>query len=386
VTDDTRTVGIPADRAKEFQMGHRNPFADGRASLAATPTSRRSLLRGAGLLALASTAAPLLAACGRDGSSASDGGLELGLSIPFLTTPFFAVLDSYVQSEVKAQGVSMLNTTNANQDAGKQLTDIDSLVNSGATGILAGVVDNKAIKPALDKCASQDIPFVALDDAPAQGKLTIVVRADNYQMGATAAKKMAELIGSKGQVLSIQGDLATTNGKDRSDGFREWMEKNAPGVEVIERPAKWQGPLAGSVTATILTQYPQLAGIYMQADTTYGSAVMAALDSAGRLAPAGDPKHMPLVSIDGGAEGLDAIREGTLDALVSQPLDGYAKYGVQYLKESVAGETFAKGPTDHDSEIIDFAGNLMDLLPATLVTKENVDDDSLWGNDPLAKG
>jgi ABC-type sugar transport system substrate-binding protein len=103
------------------------------------------------------------------------------------------------------------------------------------------------------------------------------------------------------------------------------------------------------------------------------------------LAPVGDSKHMPLVAIDGGAEGLDAIREGTIDALVSQPLDGYAKYGVQYLKQASEGDMPKKGTTDHDSEVVDFKGNLMDLLPATLVTKENVDSKSLWGNDPKAK-
>lgn len=365
-----------------------NSFSPRRRTVLTTAQpSRRAFLRGSGLVAVAVGAAPLLSACSRDaGAGAGDSDLQLGLSIPFLTTPFFAVLDAYVKSEVEAQGVAMLNTTNANQDAGKQLTDISSLVNSGATGILAGVVDNKAIKPALDACQRDDVPFVALDDAPSQGSLTIVVRADNYQMGAEAAQKMAELVDGRGRVLSIQGDLATTNGRDRSDGFREWMTENASGVEVIERPAKWQGPIAGSVTATILTQYPDLAGIYMQADTTYGSAVMAAMKAAGRLAPAGDADHLPLVSIDGGAEGLDAIREGTLDALVSQPLDGYAKYGVQYLAEAVGGATFELGQTEHGSEIIDFQGNLMDLLPATLVTKENVDDASLWGNDPKAKG
>jgi ribose transport system substrate-binding protein len=366
-----------------MQRGNHSP------SIVAGQASRRSFLRAAGLAGVVVAAGPALAACGRDGGaagSASGSKLQLGLSIPFLTTPFFAVLDSYVKAEVQSQGVSMLNTTNANQDAGKQLTDLHSLVDTGATGILAGVVDNKAIKPGLDYCEQRKVPFVALDDAPAAGKVTIVVRADNYKMGATAAETMSKLLGGKGQVLSIQGDLATTNGRDRSDGFREWMTKNSPGIEVVERPAKWQGPLAGSITSTILTQYKDLAGIYMQADTTYGSSVLASLKNAGRLAPVGDPTHMPLVSIDGGAQGLDAIRAGTLDALVSQPLDGYAKYGVQFLKATADGTPPALGKTDHGSEVVDFKGNLMDLLPATLVTKDNVDDKSLWGNDPKAKG
>jgi ribose transport system substrate-binding protein len=355
----------------------------------ASSSSRRTVLKGAGLLGMALFSAAGLAACGQSQQTqgaGGNGGVQLGLSVPFLTTPFFAVLDSYVKSEVEQQGISMLQTTNANQDAGKQLTDVRSLISLGATGILAGVVDNKAIKPALDYCEQQKVPFVALDDAPGAGHVYVVVRADNYEMGATAAKKMAELINGKGKVLSLQGDLATTNGKDRSDGFREYMQKNHPDVEVIERAAKWQGPLAGSITATILTQHKDLAGIYMQADTTYGSAVLASLKSADRLYPAGDPKHIPLVAIDGGAEGLDAVREGTIDALVSQPLDGYAKYGVEYVIKAANGETPKVGKTDHGSEIVEFQGNLMDLLPATLVTKDNVDDDALWGNSPKAKG
>jgi ribose transport system substrate-binding protein len=354
-------------------------------------TSRRAFLRGLGLVGLSLAAGGAVSACNRapsgGGGNGGNGGsqLNLGLSIPFLTTPFFAVLVSYVKQDVKKLGARELEPTNANQDAGKQLTDVNSLINAGANGILAGLVDNKAIAPALKAAADAKVPFVALDDAPATGHLFAIVRADNKAMGAQAAKHLASLIGGSGQVLSIQGDLATTNGRDRSDGFREWMQQNAPRVEVIERPADWEGPKAGDITATALTQYPHLAGIYMQADTTYGAAVFSALKAAGRLAPAGQPQHMPLVSIDGGAEGLDAVRAGTLDALISQPLDLYSKYGVQYLDMAVKGQSLKEGPTDHDSTIVTYQGNLMDLLPAPLVTKDNVDDKGLWGNSELAR-
>jgi ribose transport system substrate-binding protein len=354
-------------------------------------TSRRAFFRGLGLVGLSLAAGGAVSACNRGpsggGGNGGNGGsqLNLGLSIPFLTTPFFAVLVSYVKQDVKKLGAQALEPTNANQDAGKQLTDVNSLINAGANGILAGLVDNKAIAPALKAAADAKVPFVALDDAPATGRLFAIVRADNKAMGAQAAEHLASLIGGSGQVLSIQGDLATTNGRDRSDGFREWMQQNAPRVEVIERPADWEGPKAGDITATALTQYPDLAGIYMQADTTYGAAVFSALKAAGRLAPAGQPQHMPLVSIDGGAEGLDAVREGTLDALISQPLDLYSKYGVQYLDMAVKGQSLKEGPTDHDSTIVTYQGNLMDLLPAPLVTKDNVDDKGLWGNSELAR-
>ena len=79
---------------------------------------------------------------------------------------------------------------------------------------------------------------------------------------------------------------------------------------------------------------------------------------------------------------FDAIRSGEADATVSQPADLYAKYGLQYLKEAIAGKTFAAGPTDHNSTIVEVApGVLEDQLDAPLVTKENVDDKALWGNN-----
>ena len=88
-----------------------------------------------------------------------------------------------------------------------------------------------------------------------------------------------------------------------------------------------------------------------------------------------------IVSNDGIPQEYDAIRKGEIDATVSQPADLYAKYGLMYLKEAISGKKFAAGPTDHDSTIVEVApGVLEDQLSAPLVTKQNVDDKSLWGN------
>jgi ABC-type sugar transport system substrate-binding protein len=191
---------------------------------------------------------------------------------------------------------------------------------------------------------------------------------------------MGEELGGKGTVLSLQGDLATINGQDRTDGFRDCMEENYPDIELIERPTDWQTEKATDATQTVLTSNPDLSGIYMQSDSVMLSGVLSTLEQEGLDAKVGEPGHVVLVSIDGTSQALDKIRSDELDAAVSQPLDLYAKYGVEYLQGAVEGETFEVGPTDHDSEIVDYEGNLMDLLPAPLVTKENVDDPNLWGN------
>jgi ribose transport system substrate-binding protein len=176
------------------------------------------------------------------------------------------------------------------------------------------------------------------------------------------------------------GDQATTNGRDRTTGFKQCMEANYPDIELIEQPTYWKTDRATSVAQTVVTSEPDLAAIYMQSDAVMLAGVLNVLKSADKLTKVGEPGHIYLVSIDGTPYALEQIREGTLDAAISQPLNLYVKYGLQYLQEAVAGKSFAVGPTDHDSRIEDFNGNLMDLLPAPTVTAENVDDDTLWAN------
>lgn len=72
---------------------------------------------------------------------------------------------------------------------------------------------------------------------------------------------------------------------------------------------------------------------------------------------------------------------GDIDATVSRPADRYAKYALFYAQAAVDGKTFKPGPTDHQSTIVALPNGLEDQLPVSLVTKDNVDDKTLWGNN-----
>ncbi|WP_420823762.1 substrate-binding domain-containing protein, partial [Streptomyces torulosus] len=119
---------------------------------------------------------------------------------------------------------------------------------------------------------------------------------------------------------------------------------------------------------------------YMQAGGVFLQPTLALLEQKGLLKPAGQKGHISIVSNDGIPQEFDAIRKGQIDATVSQPADLYAKYALYYAKAAAEGKTFKPGPTDHDSTIIKLPNGLEDQLPAPLVTKDNVDDKTLWGN------
>ena len=129
----------------------------------------------------------------------------------------------------------------------------------------------------------------------------------------------------------------------------------------------------------MLAANADLKGVFQQSDYAL-SPTLNVLKQAGRDAKVGEEGHIYNISIDASPQALALIRSGDLDAGISQPLDLYAKYGVQYLQDALAGKELKLGKTDHGTEVVEFNGNKMDLLPAVLVTKENVDDPNLWGN------
>ena len=131
----------------------------------------------------------------------------------------------------------------------------------------------------------------------------------------------------------MMGDQATTNGRDRTSGFNATcMKERFPDIKVIEQPTYWKTDRATSVAQTVVTSTPDLAGIYMQSDAVMLAGVLSVLESAGKLKAVGEPEHLYLISIDGTPFALKKVREGWLDAAISQPLNLYVKYGLAYCR------------------------------------------------------
>jgi ABC-type sugar transport system substrate-binding protein len=327
--------------------------------------------------AAAGSVASLLVLAGAGAASAA--GETIGYSSPFLFSQFQVILQDQTVAAAEAAGLKVLSPTNADGDSGKQITDVRNLIGAGAKGLIVVANDSKAIIPALDYAVSQKVPVVSIDIGPDGGSLFAIVRADNRGMGWIACTDMAKAIGDSGKVLSLQGAATSINGRERSEGFRDCITKEHPNIELIERPTDWDATKQAAALQTVLAANPDLKGVFQQSDYAL-SPTLNVLKQAGRDSKVGEADHIYNISIDASPQALELVRSGDLDAAIQQPLDDYAKYGVQYLLDALAGKELALGKTDHGSEVVEFNGNKMDLLPAVLVTKANVNDPALWGN------
>ncbi|MEV6006915.1 sugar ABC transporter substrate-binding protein [Streptomyces sp. NPDC051976] len=348
------------------------------------------LTRGAALAAsLAALALPSLSACHSGSASASGGSGAVGVDYPRSDTDFWNSYIKYTPQYAKQLGLA-LKTTNSQNDVAKLTSDVQTFISQGVKGVAMAPQDTAAIAPTLQQLANKKIPVVTVDTRPDTGDVFMVVRADNRAYGEKACQFLGAKLGGKGEAVMLEGDLASINGRDRTEAFNSCMKQSFPGIKVYGEATNWDGATAAQKLQTDLTAHPGIKGVYMESSFAL-SGTLQVLKQKGLLTAPNDPRHVFVVSNDGIPEELKDIAAGKIDATVSQPADQYAKYALYYLKAALDGKTFQPGPTDHDSEIIQVRPGVMeDQLSAPLVTADGAafgpvtsvksTDAALWGN------
>src|SRR6202790_4971376 len=331
----------------------------------------------------------LLAACGgtsgtttaSGGTLASGASFKLGVSLTFNNTDFWTNYITYETKFATQYKATLIGPLVANNDAGKQITDIHTLIQEGAQALIVNPVDSAAIAPALDFAASKNVPVVSVDVAPSSGKVFMIVRADNVLYGQNSCKYIAtHASSSSGHIAILEGDLASLNGKDRTDGCTQVIQQNYPNLKVVDYATKWDTPTAVNDAKTALSTYTDLRGIYVEWGAPEDG-ILAAEQAAGKFTQVGSSSHIVLVGNDGVPHEHALIRANQLDATISQPANSYAQYAVFYARAALEGKTYSAGQTtDHNSTYVSLQGNLEDALPAPIVDLTNVNDPNRWGN------
>jgi ribose transport system substrate-binding protein len=348
-------------------------------------------LRSLGVLVIM---AAILVACGStsststSGTTSTSGGklapgapFKLGVSLTFNNTDFWTNYISYEKTFAAKYNATLIGPLVANNDAAQQNTDIHTLIQEGAQALIVNPVDSAAIAPALDYAASKNIPVISVDVAPSSGHVFMIVRADNVAYGQNSCKFIAShATGTSGHIAILEGDLASVNGKDRTDGCNQMIQSNYPNFKTVEYATKWDTPTAVNDAKTALSTYPDLRGIYVEWSAPEDG-ILAAEQAAGKFTKVGSGSHIVLIGNDGTPHEHDLIRATQLDASISQPANSYAQYAIFYAQQALEGKTYsASQTTDHNSTIVNLLGNLEDALPAPVVDSTNVNDPNLWGN------
>jgi ribose transport system substrate-binding protein len=270
----------------------------------------------AGAILAATALALTVTACGDDGGNGGGGG---GGDQPYIAIvskgfqhQFWQAVKRGAEEEAQAQGARVTFVgPPTEQDVEEQMNMLTNDLAKSPDALGFAALDSQAAEGALQQAKSQDIPVIAFDSGVDSDVPLTTVSTDNKAAAAEAAMRMAELIGNKGKVALVVHDQTSKSGTDRRDGFLEWMEQNAPDIEVLDPQYGGGDQLeSANITKSIISANPDLKGIYAANE---GSAigVIKGVQESGKTG-------LTLVGFDSGKAQVDAIRDGTMAGAVTQ--------------------------------------------------------------------
>ena len=294
-------------------------------------------------LAAAAAAALVLAVtgCGSSGQPAGGGGGSGGGGgeQPYIAIvskgfqhQFWQAVKKGAEQEAQKQNVRISFEGPATEaDVEAQVTMLTNAIGKQPAAIGFAALDSRAAAPLLQQAKSSNIPVLAFDSGVDSDIPLTTAATDNKAAAAEAAKHLAEALGGTGKVALVVHDQTSKSGTDRRDGFTEWMQANAPGIQLL--PPQYGGgdqAKSADITKSILSANPDLKGIY---GSNEGSAigVVKGVQESGR-------QGITVVGFDSGKAQIDAIKGGTMLGAITQNPVGMGEQLVDAAVKATRGE------------------------------------------------
>jgi ribose transport system substrate-binding protein len=222
--------------------------------------------------------------------------------------------------------------TNGENNAAKQVADVESLLAQGIDILVISPVTADALTPVVKQAMDAGVEVLTLDRS-VNTPVTSHIGADNILIGETAGRFVCELLNGEGQVAEIQGVAGASATVDRHDAFNATIAKECPGVKVVaDGIGDYVREPAMRFTEDLIQRFPEgeIDVIYAHNDGMALGAV-AALEAAGRL------DDVAVVGIDGEEAAYQAIKNGQMAATFTYHF--VAPEGMMYAWDVLQGKT-----------------------------------------------
>lgn len=302
---------------------------------------------------------------------------------------FFVIQEEAVKRAVQGREWEF-QATNANFDNTRQLEQWQSLMLRQPSAIVSDPIDSQAIVSAIKRYNQRNIPVGIIDTPAAPGAdVAITVSFDNYIGGQEAAKEIVKRLEEKygeprGTVLNCFGALQSVAWRLRKEGM-DLVFAEYPDINYLARPTEGQLDKMLSVTLSTLSEYPDLDAVHAPSDSP-SRGIATALKQKDRWKKVGEDGHVIFVNIDGEPVALNWIKEGYMDACVSQDPIAYGEIAVEMLaKHAMKGEAVPLGAYENkdyfweNATIVDGDTGPTMIIPPFVINASNADDERHWG-------
>ncbi len=280
---------------------------------------------------------------------------KIGVTMASFDDTFLTILRNSISDAAKKDGATVQIEDGGN-DVGKQLSQVQNMIAQKVDAIIVNAVDTDATPKITKMVTAAKIPLVYVNRKPVDfDKLpagVAVVASDEKQSGTLQAREVCKLLGGKGDILVLMGELSNESARARTQDIQDVIAtKECAGIKIVDkREGKWSRTQGQDITMNWLSSGMKFDAIVSNNDEMAIGAINA-LKAARKWTP-----KTVVAGIDATPDGLASMKSGDLKVSVYQNAAGQGAQAV-----AAALKLAKKQPVDRYVNV-----------PFELVTPENM--------------
>lgn len=228
------------------------------------------------------------------------------------------------EDAAKQFGVKSVYGGTTEYDVNQAVTAFEQICAKKPAGIAVSCMDADAYEPIINKAMEDGVNIVTFDSDSPNSKRITFLGTENYNAGAAAANYIGEKLGGTGKVAAVT-TTGQTNINERIKGFSETLAKNYPNIKLVQVVDSGSDEVkCASNVAGLLNKDKDLNYIFC-------ALLLASTGTQQALSEANLTGKIKIVAFDTDNVTLDAIKNGTVDATISQAPYAQGYWSMVYL-------------------------------------------------------
>jgi ribose transport system substrate-binding protein len=244
---------------------------------------------------------------------------------------FYITMQCGMEAEAAKLGVTVKTQGAQKFDATLQKPILDSVVAGKPDAILIAPTDVTAMQSPLNAAAEGGTKIVLVDTTLEDPSIAVsAIASDNEGGGRAAFEAIKQLNpnGGKVMVMSVNPGISTTDA--RAKGFEDAVKEDSKFQYLGVQYSKNEPAIAANLISSALQKDPDLVGVF-------AANLFSAEGTATGVRQAGKQEQVKIVSFDAGPNQVEALKEGTVQALVAQQPALIGQYGVDAAVTALDG-------------------------------------------------
>lgn len=240
-----------------------------------------------------------------------------------------------MKSLAKKNNIDVIDTTPSTFSASAQVAALEAAIARKPSGLVVGPAVAVAVTSTLNRAVSQGIPVTIVANPVFPVNAITFINADVSQATKLGVDEMARLLPTGGEVAIVA--LQPNSGIDalRVNGYKAAL-KSHPSLKLVQTEYSGVNTAnASQIVAGIIAAHPQVSGVLVTSGTpTVGVATQVlAAHKTGKI---------KVIGYDASPNAVEKLKQGTIQAIVSQLPRKAGELSVQSIMDSAVGKSAPK--------------------------------------------